>query len=408
VARDLGDRPVQIDVPADLPLVSVDGLLVEQEMVNLLENAARYTPPGGPVEIAARDAGTSVEIRIADHGPGLPPGAEERVFEKFYRGEAARPDGRRGVGLGLAICRGIVAAHGGRIAARNRPGGGAEFVITLPTGGPARAVVTPTGLTLPVLADRGDGTYEVQTPCSNTAIVTGTPLSGAHIVLDPGHGGDEPGAVGPNGLAEKDLNLSVARLVADALRAQGATVVLTRDQDVRLTLSTRALIATNLAPIAFVSIHHNAEPDGPSAGPGTEVYFQVASDPSRRLAGLLVEEVRAALSLLPAQWTSDVPNGAVARISARDGGDFYGILRRGGATTTVLSEAAYLSNPSEADLLARPEVQQVEAEAIARGIERFQRGEAAADAAYAPGGPLTQPSGGPGGGSSGCVDPALG
>ena len=80
-------------------------------------------------------------VTIADRGPGLPAGDEERVFEKFYRGAAARPDGRRGVGLGLAICRGIVAAHGGRIAARNRPGGGAEFVITLPTGGPAPAVV---------------------------------------------------------------------------------------------------------------------------------------------------------------------------------------------------------------------------------------------------------------------------
>jgi two-component system sensor histidine kinase KdpD len=141
VARDLGDRPVRIDVPADLPLVSVDGLLVEQVLVNLLENAARYTPPGSPVEIAVREAGPSVEIRIADHGPGLPPGAEERVFEKFFRGSGARPDGRRGVGLGLAIGRGIVEAHGGRIAARNRPGGGAEFVITLPTGGPAPATV---------------------------------------------------------------------------------------------------------------------------------------------------------------------------------------------------------------------------------------------------------------------------
>lgn len=275
-------------------------------------------------------------------------------------------------------------------------------------GGPARAVVTPTGLTLPVLADRGDGTYEVQTPCSETAVVAGTPLSGAHVVLDPGHGGDEPGAVGPNRLAEKDLNLTVAGLVADALRAQGATVVLTREQDVRLTLSTRALLATNLAPIAFVSIHHNAAPDGPSPVPGTEVYFQVASDPSRRLAGLIVEEVRTALSEYDADWASDVPNGAVARINTRDGGDFYGILRRGGATTTVLSEAAYLSNPTEADLLVRPDVQQAEAEAIARAIERFQRGESAGDAAYAPGGPLTQPSGGPGGGSSGCVDPALG
>jgi two-component system, OmpR family, sensor histidine kinase KdpD len=138
-ARDLGERPLQTDLPADLPLVSVDGLLVEQVLVNLLENAARYTPAGSPIEITARATGGSVEICVADRGPGLPPGAEEHVFEKFYRG-AARPDGRRGVGLGLAICRGVAEAHGGRIVARNRPGGGAEFVLTLPTGGPPPAV----------------------------------------------------------------------------------------------------------------------------------------------------------------------------------------------------------------------------------------------------------------------------
>jgi N-acetylmuramoyl-L-alanine amidase len=257
------------------------------------------------------------------------------------------------------------------------------------------------------LADRGDGTYEVQTPCTNTAVVTGTPLTGAHIVLDPGHGGSEPGAVGPNGLTEKELNLAIVGLVADELRAAGATVVLTRDQDVRVTLATRALLATNLAPVAFVSIHHNAAPDGPSPIPGTEVYFQVASDASRRLAGLMVDEVRAALSAFPADWATDVPNGAEARIAA-DGTDFYGILRRGGSTTTVLSESAYLSNPTEAELLARPDVQQAEASAIARAITRFQRNESPTDAAFAPGGPLTQPSGGPGGGSTGCVDPALG
>lgn len=146
VARDLGDRPIHTDLPADLPLVSVDGLLVEQVLVNLLENAARYTPAGSPIEIAARDTGGSVEIRVADRGPGLPPGAEERVFEKFYRGSAARPDGRRGVGLGLAICRGIARAHGGQILARNRPGGGAEFVLTVPTGGRAPAVSANTAV----------------------------------------------------------------------------------------------------------------------------------------------------------------------------------------------------------------------------------------------------------------------
>jgi two-component system sensor histidine kinase KdpD len=109
-------------------------MLIEQVLVNLLENAIHYTPPGSPIEVAARKLGELVEIRVADHGPGLPFGAEERVFEKFYRGTTKQPDSRRGVGLGLTICRGIVKAHGGAITARNRPSGGAEFVVTLPAG----------------------------------------------------------------------------------------------------------------------------------------------------------------------------------------------------------------------------------------------------------------------------------
>src|SRR5262249_41378709 len=113
------------------PLVLLDGVLVEQVFVNLLENAARYTPSGSLIEISASRIGTQFEIRVADNGPGLPPGSESRVLEKFYRGQPASGDNRRGVGLGLAIGQAIARAHGGRIAASNRPGGGAEFVITL-------------------------------------------------------------------------------------------------------------------------------------------------------------------------------------------------------------------------------------------------------------------------------------
>jgi two-component system sensor histidine kinase KdpD len=129
--RVLPDHPIRIEVPADLPLLFVDGVLVEQLLVNLLENAAAYTPPGTPIEVSARVQEGRAELRVADEGPGLPPGTEERVFDKFYRGAPA-PDGRRGVGLGLAICRAIAAAHGGVIRAANRPGGGAEFIVTLP------------------------------------------------------------------------------------------------------------------------------------------------------------------------------------------------------------------------------------------------------------------------------------
>jgi two-component system sensor histidine kinase KdpD len=130
--RELEHHAVRVDIPGDLPLLFLDGVLMEQAFVNLLENAARYTPAGSRIEITARVADKRVEIRVADDGPGLPPGSESRVFEKFFRGSTATGDGRRGAGLGLAICQAIIQAHRGQISARNRPGGGAEFVIWLP------------------------------------------------------------------------------------------------------------------------------------------------------------------------------------------------------------------------------------------------------------------------------------
>jgi two-component system sensor histidine kinase KdpD len=131
--RELDGHGVHVDIPGDLPLLMLDGTLLEQVFSNILENAARYTPAGSRIDITARPLGRRVEIRIADNGPGLPPGSETRIFEKFYRGTTISPvDGRRGVGLGLTICQAILLAHGGAIRAHNRPEGGAEFIIELP------------------------------------------------------------------------------------------------------------------------------------------------------------------------------------------------------------------------------------------------------------------------------------
>jgi two-component system sensor histidine kinase KdpD len=131
----LGGHSVRIDLPGDLPVLELDAVLMERVFNNLLENAAKYTPPGSVIEISARVAGDAVEVSVCDNGPGLPPGREQAIFEKFTRGQ--EESNVVGVGLGLAIVRAIVVAHGGKAWACNRsPQTGACFVFTLPIGNP--------------------------------------------------------------------------------------------------------------------------------------------------------------------------------------------------------------------------------------------------------------------------------
>lgn len=133
-----GEQPVTLTVPRDLPLVPIDDVLIEQVIVNLLDNAAKYTGSDSPIRILASATDQAVTVEVADRGPGLPAGDETRVFEKFYRGAG---NGIQGTGLGLAICRGIIHAHGGRIWAQNLPEGGVAFLFTLPlTGSPPVSV----------------------------------------------------------------------------------------------------------------------------------------------------------------------------------------------------------------------------------------------------------------------------
>ena len=132
-------RELRVSLPADLPLIPFDLVLIEQVLINLLENAAKYSE--GPLEINASLASGEVQVEVADRGPGIPEGQEARVFEKFHR--AAREQSPGGVGLGLTICRAIVAAHGGRIWVQNREGGGASFRFALPIEGQAPALPAP-------------------------------------------------------------------------------------------------------------------------------------------------------------------------------------------------------------------------------------------------------------------------
>jgi two-component system, OmpR family, sensor histidine kinase KdpD len=134
LAIQLAKHSVHIDLPADLPLLEFDAVLMERVFSNLLENAAKYTPEGSRIEIVARNEGDQVSITVSDNGPGLPPGKEERLFEKFARGH--EESSVSGVGLGLSIVRAIVLAHKGTVRAENRPEGGARFIIALPAGDP--------------------------------------------------------------------------------------------------------------------------------------------------------------------------------------------------------------------------------------------------------------------------------
>jgi two-component system sensor histidine kinase KdpD len=125
---------VRTSLPEDLPLLHIDAVLIERVLCNLLENASKYTPPGSAIEIGASASNDRVAVTVCDHGPGLPKGREEAIFQMFERGrkESATP----GVGLGLAICRAIVEAHGGTMRGETRAQGGARLTFVLPRGEP--------------------------------------------------------------------------------------------------------------------------------------------------------------------------------------------------------------------------------------------------------------------------------
>ena len=130
----LGERPLAVHIYPGMPLVACDAVLIERVLVNLLENAGKYTPPASPVEILAQGRDGLLRVSVRDHGPGVPLGQQERIFEKFTRGDAE--SATSGVGLGLAICRAMVQAHGGHIGVAPTVPHGATFTFSLPLGTP--------------------------------------------------------------------------------------------------------------------------------------------------------------------------------------------------------------------------------------------------------------------------------
>ncbi len=271
--------------------------------------------------------------------------------------------------------------------------------------GVPRVALTTTDIVVPVLSEVRDGLL-VRTPCRNTAIISPSQTNDrVHVVLDPGHGGVEVGAANGD-ISEKAVNLEVALLAEQLLIDQGFDVVLTRYTDVRVPLLTRAEIADHLEADLLVSIHHqSSDPFPTSEQPGVEVFYQQNSEESQRFAGLLVEEARSEYEQFDIRWFTGTDAGAVYRLNADTGTDFYGMIRLPD-TTAVLAEMGFLGNPEEIALLQSGELQIAEAQAIANAVVRWFTTED-------PGLGYVEPSfalraAGSGGGVSGCVDPDLG
>jgi N-acetylmuramoyl-L-alanine amidase len=247
-----------------------------------------------------------------------------------------------------------------------------------PTLAAPRIQLLVPGVLLPVYAKKGGFLY-VQTPDEHLGWVhvsklklfrkTTRPagsLAGATIVIDPGHGGHLPGAKGPSGLAEMTPNLDISRRVVRELK--DARVFITRGSG-HAGLGYRSGLANRLGAHAFISIHNNALPDFQSKKPGSEVYYQRASKDSKRLAGLIYEELTKAIAHFKITWGLDPFAGAKYRKNAK-GGEYYSVLRRT-LVPAVIVEGMFISNAPEEALLRQPVVRQIYADAVSRGITRF-------------------------------------
>ncbi len=265
-------------------------------------------------------------------------------------------------------------------------------------------IISPRGVVLPVIGRHPDGGWRALTPCSNEVTITdGERVETVDFVLDPGHGGSEGGASGPSGATEKALNLRIAEIVEWYLEEAGYSVLLTRRTDIRIPLKSRAAIANALNPDAFVSIHHNGGATRPQPTPGTEMFVDAGNPESRRLGGILFEEVIDGLSGYSAKWVGTWRNGVSARLNS-DGADLYGIHRYTPDIVSVITEAGYLSNASEEQLFTTNEVQWAHGKAIAVGLMRWKTTSDAGSGFLED---FTDDSSSGTGGYDGCEDPAL-
>ena len=218
--------------------------------------------------------------------------------------------------------------------------------------------------------------YKVVTPCGNKDVINinnVNAVSDIDVLIDPGHGGGNHGTISNTGILEKNLNLSLAKLLSKELDSREISNLLLRKDDHNQRIWWRAKVAKALSPKLLISLHHN---DGPnkknSPIPGTDVYYQFESTEGQRAASLIYKEVFSLLSNFDSVgnwWSSKKPG--VKYILTSEGDDFFGILRNTKGVTSLLLESAYLANPKEAVLLTDEGFKVKHAKAIANGIENF-------------------------------------
>jgi N-acetylmuramoyl-L-alanine amidase len=272
---------------------------------------------------------------------------------------------------------------------------------TAPSGPPV-GWITPSGVPVAITAVNGE-TIEVLTPCGNAAVlIEGTPVHDVDVVLDPGHGGPiDTGAVGSNGLKEKDINLRVSRAVQDLLAERGISSFLTRAGDYPVPIRTRSAYSDLVGAKALVSIHHNAPAASPSETPGTEIFVQSNEAESARLGGLIYDRAVAALGQFDVDWHR-APDAGVMTVVNSNGDDAYGMVRRPEAPSALV-ELGYIANPAEAELYTDPAYVPAVATAVTEAIEAFLTSEETG----APLGDGRDFNPAPGVGGDQCVEPDL-
>ena len=234
----------------------------------------------------------------------------------------------------------------------------------------APVAITRYGIPVRVSGATENG-WEVFDPCGDLQTVSKiVPIESTEVVIDPGHGGKDSGAIGHGGLKESDVNLRVAIATSQLLKDKGVPTFLTRMSDYYISLDERIALADAAEAKALISIHHNAPASAASKTPGTEVFAQSGDSESARLSGLLHREVfEALMEVEGVRWTSRWDAGALRVLNSR-GSDAYRLVRKP-KTTNALIEVGYHASASEGAFMATDEYVQIVALALATAIETF-------------------------------------